>query len=84
VDALPSVRADVLNRTRGEMKVKRKFSVSIVFAMLLTLLMAGAAVAAGLGLFGQMSESGAVDARLPGLERVALRRGVVHVRGCSH
>ena len=70
VDALPSVRADVLNRTRGEMKVK-KFSVSIVFAMLLTLLMAGAAVAAGLGLFGQMSESGAVDARLPGLERVA-------------
>lgn len=68
---MPSVRADVLNQVRGEMKVKRKFSVGIIFALLLTLLMAGAAVAAGLGLFGRMSESGASDDRLPGLERVS-------------
>ena len=64
-EKLPSVRAHVLNRLRGEVKVKKKFSVGIVFALLLTVLMAGAALAAGLGLFGQMSESGAVDARLP-------------------
>ena len=37
---MPSVRADVLNQVRGEMKVKRKFSVGIIFALLLTLLMA--------------------------------------------
>ncbi|MBQ2952827.1 MAG: DUF4179 domain-containing protein [Clostridia bacterium] len=68
---LPSVRAAVLNQARGESQVKKKISVSVIFAMLLTMLMAGAALAAGLGLFGQMSESGAVDARLPGLERVS-------------
>lgn len=69
--ALPSVRADVLNQVRGEVKVKKKFSVSIVFAMLLTLLMAGAAVAAGLGIFGQLGEREDADARLPGLEAVS-------------
>ena len=51
-DSLPSVRAAVLNQVRGEVKVKKKLSVGIVFAMLLTVLMAGAALAAGLGLFG--------------------------------
>lgn len=71
MDALPSVRADVLNQVRGEGKVKKKFSVSLIFAMLLTLLMAGAAVAAGLGLFGQIGERVDADARLPGLERVS-------------
>lgn len=71
VQTLPSVRADVLNQVRGEVKVKKKFSVGIIFAMLLTLLMAGAAVAAGLGLFGQIGERMDSDARLPGLERVS-------------
>ena len=71
--ALPSVRAAVMNQLRGEDQVKKKFSVSIVFAMLLTLLMAGAAVAAGLGLFGQLGEMGVGDARLPALEQVAGR-----------
>ena len=70
-DALPSVRADVLNRMRGEIKVKRKLSAGVVLAIVLTVLMMSAALAAGLGLFGQMSESGAVDARLPGLDRVS-------------
>lgn len=69
--ALPSVRAQVLNQVRGEVKVKKKFSVGIVFAMLLTLLMAGAAVAAGLGIFGQLGEREDADARLPGLESVS-------------
>lgn len=69
--ALPSVRAEVLNQVRGEVKVKKKFSVSVIFALLLTLLMAGAAVAAGLGLFGQIGEKLGTDARLPGLDAVS-------------
>ena len=71
VQTLPSVRADVLNQVRGDIKVKKKLSVGIIFAMLLTLLMAGAALAAGLGLFGQIGERMDSDARLPGLERVS-------------
>ena len=71
VESMPSVRAQVLNQVRGEVKVKKKLSVGIVFAMLLTVLMAGAALAAGLGLFGQISERENSDARLPALERVA-------------
>ena len=71
VQALPSVRADVLNQVRGDVKVKKKLSVGIIFALLLTLLMAGAAVAAGLGLFGQIGERLDSDARLPALERVS-------------
>lgn len=71
VESMPSVRAQVLNQVRGEVKVKKKLSVGIVFAMLLTVLMAGAALAAGLGLFGQIGERENSDARLPALERVA-------------
>lgn len=70
-DALPSVRADVLNQLRGEVKVKKKLSMGLIFALLLTLLMTGAAVAASLGLFGQIGERSSSDARLPGLEAVS-------------
>ncbi|MBQ3484474.1 MAG: DUF4179 domain-containing protein [Clostridia bacterium] len=70
-DALPSVRADVLNQLRGEVKVKKKLSMGLIFALLLTLLMTGAAVAASLGLFGQIGERQSSDARLPGLEAVS-------------
>jgi len=68
---MPSVRADVLNQVRGEKKVKKKFSVGVIFAMLLALLMAGTAVAAGLGLFGQIGDHLGSDARLPGLDAVS-------------
>ena len=71
VQDMPSVRADVLNQVRGDVKVKKKFSVGIVFAIVLMLLMMSAAVAAGLGLFGQIGEREHADARLPGLERVS-------------
>ena len=71
VDALPSVRAQVLNQVRGEVKVKKKFSVGIIFALVACLLMAATAVAAGLGLFGQIGEQPNADARLTGLEKVS-------------
>lgn len=71
VDALPSVRANVLNQVRGEEKVNKKISIGVIVALMLTLLMAGAALAAGLGIFGQLGERGASDARLPGLEAVS-------------
>lgn len=69
--ALPSVRADVLNRMRGEVRVKKKFSAGVVLAIVLTVLMMSAALAAGLGLFGRIGERENADARLPGLERVS-------------
>ena len=72
VDALPSVRAQVLNQVRGEVKVKKKFSVGIIFALVACLLMAATAVAAGLGLFGQIGEQPNADARLAGLEKVSM------------
>ena len=71
VDALPSVRAQVLNQVRGEVKVKKKFSVGIIFALVACLLMAATAVAAGLELFGQIGEQPNADARLTGLEKVS-------------
>lgn len=71
VDGMPSVRADVLNQVRGEIKVKKKFSVGLVIVLLATLLLASAAVAGGLGLFGEIGSREHADARLPGLERVA-------------
>lgn len=75
-DALPSVRADVLNRLRGEVKVKKKFSAGVVLAIVLTVLMMSAALAAGLGLFGQIGGREDADARLPGLERVSENVGL--------
>lgn len=71
VDGMPTVRADVLNQVRGEVKVKKKFSVGLVIALLATLLLAGAAVAGSVGLFGEIGSREHSDARLPGLERVA-------------
>ena len=70
-DSLPSVRAAVLNQVRGEVKVKKKFSVGLVIALLVTLLLASAAVAGGLGLFGEIGSHEHADARLPALEQVA-------------
>ncbi len=70
--ALPSVRANVLNELRGEVKVKKKFSVGVLVTALLTLMMMGAAVAAGLGLFGQMAGSNPdADSRLMELDTVS-------------
>lgn len=77
VDALPSVRADVLKQVRGEEKVNKKISIGVIAALMLTLLMAGAALAAGLGLFGQLGEMEHSDDRLPSLEQVAEPVGVV-------
>lgn len=71
VDSMPSVRADVLNQVRGEVKVKKKFSVGLVIALLATLLLAGAAVAGSVGLFGEIGSREHTDARLPALEQVA-------------
>lgn len=71
VDGMPSVRADVLNQVRGEVKVKKKFSVGLVIALLATLLLAGAAMAGSVGLFGEIGSREHADARLPALERVA-------------
>ena len=71
VDALPSQRADILRAAKGEMKVKRKLNLGLVFAIVTVMMMGSVAVAAGLGLFGTIGQQENSDARLPGLELVS-------------
>jgi len=71
VDALPSMRADILRAAKGEAKVKRKLNMGLVLALILVLLTTTVAVAEALGLFGQISQQEHSDARLPGLENVS-------------
>ncbi|MGN0779057.1 MAG: hypothetical protein ACI4MJ_07920 [Aristaeellaceae bacterium] len=51
--------------------MKKKLSVSFVLLVVLVFAMASAALAAGLGLFGQLSSDHHADDRLPELEQVA-------------
>ena len=71
VDALPSMRADILRAAKGEKKVKRKMNLGLVLALVLILLTTTVAVAAELGLFGQIGQREDADARLPVLENVS-------------
>lgn len=71
VEALPSMRADILRAAKGEKKVKHNLSKGLVLALVLILMMSSVAVAAGLGLFGQLGQQEHSDSRLPGLENVS-------------
>lgn len=71
VDALPSMRADILRAAKGEKKVKRSLNKGLVLALVLILMMSTVAVAAGLGLFGQLGQREDADARMTGLENVS-------------
>ena len=71
VDALPSMRSDILRAAKGEKKVKRSLSKGLVLALVLILMMSSVAVAAGLGMFGQIGQQEHSDSRLPGLENVS-------------
>ena len=69
----PFLAQRVLAQAEGkeEIIVKRKISVSVVLVAVLVFLMTGAALAAGFGLFGQLSSGQNADDRLSGLEQVA-------------
>ena len=69
----PFLAQRVLAQANGkeEIVVKKKISVSFVLVMMLLFLMASAALAAGFGLFGQLSSGDHADERLPELEQVA-------------
>ena len=71
VETLPSRRADILRAAKGENKVKRKFNMGLIFAIVIIMMMSSVAVAAGLGLFGQLGHQQHSDSRLPGLENVS-------------
>ncbi len=72
LENVPSRRTDILMHARGDMKVKKKLSVGFVLAIVLTVLMAGAAVAAGLGLFGELTAQDE-DARLGDLDAASTK-----------
>ena len=71
VDALPSRRADILRAAKGEQKVKRKVNMGLILVLILILMTTTAAVAAELGLFGQIGQREHSDSRLNGLENVS-------------
>lgn len=56
VEARPSLQGKVLRQIRGEVRMKKKISMALVFAVLLCIALAGAAVAVGLGAFGHFGE----------------------------
>ena len=56
VDALPSRHDEIVRKVKGEMKtVKKRISLTLAFVIVAMLALAGTAVAAGLGLFGQFA-----------------------------
>lgn len=55
-DARPSQKDIILNRIQGGHTVKRRIPMTLAFAALLMLAMCGGVVAAGLGVFGQLSD----------------------------
>jgi len=71
VDALPSMRADILRAAKGEQKVKRRMNMGLILALILVLMTTTVAVAAELGMFGQIGQKEHADSRLPGLENVS-------------
>lgn len=71
VEALPSRRDSILRAAKGEQKVKRKIHLGLVLAIVLMMTMGSVALAAGLGLFGQLGQREDADTRLPALETVS-------------
>lgn len=69
----PFLAQRVLAQANGkeEIVVKKKISVSFVLVVMMLFLMASAALAAGFGLFGQLSAGQNNDERLPQLEQIA-------------
>ena len=52
----PSLHNEIMKKIEGERVVKRKISMTLVFAIVMMLALGGMAVAAGLGLFEHFSE----------------------------
>ena len=50
----PSLHNEIMKKIEGERVVKRKISMTLIFAIVMMLALGGMAVAAGLGLFGQL------------------------------
>ncbi len=71
LEALPSRRDSILRAAKGEVKVRKHINVGLVLAIVMVMMMGSVAVAAGLGIFGQISQREDADARLPGLENVS-------------
>ena len=76
-NALSGLRGDpwlarrVLERAKGEGPVKKKISAALIIAIALILVTASVALAAGLGLFGELADSPSGDGRLSALDGAA-------------
>ena len=68
VDALPSMRAEILRAAKGEKIMKKHVHKGLVLALVLMLMLGSVAVAAELGFFGIISQREDADVRLPALD----------------
>lgn len=57
LDSNPSLHSAIMRRIEGEKIVKRKVSMTLVFAIVMLIALGSMAIAAGLGLFGQLRAS---------------------------
>lgn len=56
IEERPSLRYEIMKKAKGEPRVKRKISAALVCAIVMTVVLGGAAVAAGLRLFEHFSD----------------------------
>jgi hypothetical protein len=71
----------VLQKVRGGFKVKKKMSAAVILAMVLMLVLLGAAVAASLGVFGQLAGDESNGNKLQNLENVSKTYGQTQTAG---
>ena len=71
MQADPWLARRVLANAKGEKPVGKKISVLMILAIILIILSMTAALAAGLGLFGELAQSQDADDRLPALEEAS-------------
>ena len=71
IDNAPSLQYQIARKAKGEEPVVKKISASAILAIALIVVTMTAALAAGLGLFGELSQSQIADERLAQLDEVS-------------
>ncbi len=71
IDNAPSLQYQIARKAKGEEPVVKKISASAILVIALIILMMTAALAAGLGLFGELAQNQDTDKRLAQLDEVS-------------
>ena len=71
IDAAPSLQYQIARKAKGEERVVKKISASAILVITLVVVSMTAALAAGLGLFGELAQNPRGDSRLSEVDKVA-------------